>query len=186
MCAGKSIGLFGGSFDPPHKGHIVAAREALEKAKLDEIVFVPANVSPLKVGRMSASNDDRLVMLRLAVADEPRFKVSDYELRRSGVSFTIDTVRHFRAAHPDDELAFIIGADAFATLHQWKDADELKKLCGFVVVERTHPASSTEIRKCFAGDETSCEVAKLRNCEIINAFLSPAVAEYIRRHKLYI
>ena len=94
------VGLFGGSFDPVHNGHLAAARRAREAGGLDEVVFIPAAASPLKVGRMVAPDADRLAMLRLAIADESAFSVSDYEIAKAGVSYTIDTVRHFEAAWP--------------------------------------------------------------------------------------
>jgi nicotinate-nucleotide adenylyltransferase len=146
MCAPEpvsrevKIGFLGGSFDPVHFGHLVAARDACEQCALDRVVFVPAAQAPLKPATTRASAADRLALLRAAVADEPRFAVSDYELRRGGVSYTIDTVRHFRTAFPGARLNWIIGADQLAQLPRWREIAALGRLVAFIVLERPgHP-----------------------------------------------
>ena len=184
----KIIGLFGGSFDPPHNGHISAARTALEKAGLAAVVFVPARVSPLKIGQMRAPDDARLEMLRLAIADEPRFSVSDIELRRPGVSFTIDTIRHFISENPSDDFALIIGADSLATFHHWKESDEIARLCRIIVLARDGFPNETDftIIRDFDSPVSSTEIRRrLAASEPLGDFLPPAVAGYIRRHGLY-
>ena len=185
------IGLFGGSFDPPHNGHISAARAALEKAGLAAVVFVPARISPLKIGQMRAPDADRLAMLRLAVADEPRFRVSDFELLRPGVSFTIDTVRHFISENPDDEFHLIIGADSLATFHHWKDADEIARLCRIIILARDGSPHSDNAEFTFVND-FDCPVSSTEIRRIVSSsapipadYIPPAVAGYIRRHALY-
>jgi nicotinate-nucleotide adenylyltransferase len=130
------IGFLGGSFDPVHFGHLVAARDACEHCMLDRIILVPAARAPLKATAAAASPEDRLAMLRAAVVDEPRFSVSDHELRRGGVSFTIDSVRHFAAEFPGAQLYWIIGADQVARLPRWKEIVELASAVEFVVVGR--------------------------------------------------
>jgi nicotinate-nucleotide adenylyltransferase len=134
--AGVKIGFLGGSFDPVHFGHLVAARDACEHCGLDRVILVPAARAPLKSRAATASPADRLAMLRAAVAAEPRFSVSDHELRRGGVSFTIDTVRHFAAEFPGAQLFWIIGADQVARLPRWKDIAVLTRLVEFAVVGR--------------------------------------------------
>jgi nicotinate-nucleotide adenylyltransferase len=133
---GVKIGFLGGTFDPVHFGHLVAARDACEHCGLDRVILVPAARAPLKARAAAASPADRLAMLRAAVADEPRFTVSDHELRRGGVSFTIDTVRHFAAEFPGARLFWIIGADQAARLTRWKDIVALTRLVEFAVVGR--------------------------------------------------
>jgi nicotinate-nucleotide adenylyltransferase len=130
------IGLFGGSFDPVHNGHLAAARKAREAGGLDEVVFIPAATSPLKIGHMVASDADRLAMLRLALAGEAAFSVSDYELAKSGVSYTIDTVRHFTSAWPEARIVLILGADSLATLFQWREAQALVDSCEILTLAR--------------------------------------------------
>src|SRR5204862_4088430 len=105
------IGLFGGTFDPIHWGHLRSAEEVREAFRLDRIIFIPASIQPLKSGAASAGAD-RLAMARLATADNRTFTVSDIELKRPGKSFTIDTLRYFAAARPKGSIFFIIGMDA--------------------------------------------------------------------------
>lgn len=131
------VGLFGGSFDPVHNGHLAAARTALAFGRLDRVIFIPASVSPFKQDDMQAAGVHRLEMLRLATASEPRMCISDVEILQSGVSYTIDTVRHFLAVLPGVKLFFIIGADALVSLHQWKEVQTLVRLCDFITLSRS-------------------------------------------------
>jgi nicotinate-nucleotide adenylyltransferase len=130
------IGFLGGSFDPVHFGHLMAAQDAYEQQKLDRLVLVPAAQAPLKPNDVQSSADDRLAMLRAAVEWDRRFEVSDFELRRGGVSYTIDSARHFRALYPQDDLYWIIGGDQLPQLHLWKDIAELARIVEFVFLER--------------------------------------------------
>ena len=131
------IGFLGGSFDPVHFGHLLAAQDARERHGLDRVVLVPAFHVPLKpADEPRASAGDRLAMLRAAVAGDPRFEVSDFELNRGGVSYTIDSARHFRGLYPEAELYWIIGGDQLARLPLWKDIAGLGKLICFIVMER--------------------------------------------------
>lgn len=130
------IGFMGGSFDPVHFGHLVAAQDALERGGLDRLVFVPAAQAPLKPGAPGASAEERLAMLRAAVADDVRFEASDHEIAKGGVSYTIDTVRAMRVEFPGAELAWVIGADQAGRLHEWREISELAKLVEFVVLAR--------------------------------------------------
>jgi nicotinate-nucleotide adenylyltransferase len=130
------IGFMGGSFDPVHFGHLVAAQDALERGKLDRLVFVPAAQAPLKPGVVQAPAEARLGMLRAALDGDARFEVSDYEMWKGGMSYTIDTVRHLRECHPGDELAWVIGADQVERLHLWREIDELVTLVEFIVLAR--------------------------------------------------
>lgn len=132
----KRIGILGGSFDPVHLGHLAMAREALCRLSLDRLWFVPAKVSPLKPYQMRVSDEDRLNMLRLAVRGELRMGVSDRELRRGGVSYTVDTIRRWKADCPDDELFFVAGMDSLLSLWRWKSPLELLSLCRFATFRR--------------------------------------------------
>ena len=127
------VGIFGGTFDPVHVGHLAIANAALESVPLDRVVFVLARRSPLKERGPVAGEADRLAMLELAVAGEPRFSVSRIELERDGPSYTVDTLESFAGA---DELFLILGGDAIAELPRWKDPDRIARLATLVVAER--------------------------------------------------
>ncbi|MBQ7722493.1 MAG: nicotinate-nucleotide adenylyltransferase [Kiritimatiellae bacterium] len=128
--------LLGGSFDPVHRGHIAMAKAALRLLPVDGLVFIPTAFSPLKDEKARATDADRLAMLRLAVADEPRFSVTDMEITRGGVSYTVDTLREWRRLHPADEIFFIAGMDSLLTLRKWREPLEIVNLCRFVAFRR--------------------------------------------------
>ena len=130
------LGLYGGSFDPVHLGHLLVAHAALEELALDRLVFIPAAQSPFKPGTQPAPAPIRVRMLRLALAGEPRFDVDERELQRGGVSYTVDTVREYAARHPGAELCWLIGADHVPTLRQGRDAETLAGLVQFIVIPR--------------------------------------------------
>lgn len=130
------LGLYGGSFDPVHLGHLLVAHAALEELALDRLVFIPAAQSPFKPGSQPASATLRVRMLRLALAGESRFEVDESELRRGGVSYSVDTVREFAARHHRAELCWLIGADHVPTLPKWREAETLAQLVEFVVIPR--------------------------------------------------
>src|SRR4051812_21402900 len=120
----RRTGLFGGSYDPIHLGHLILAREALEQLGLDRVIFIPAAISPHKLHREPAPAETRLEMVRVAIEGEPGFEVEDCELGRGGPSFTIDTVRWLRERHPGDEFFYFIGDDNLAKLDTWLEIDE--------------------------------------------------------------
>jgi nicotinate-nucleotide adenylyltransferase len=163
----ERVGIFGGSFDPVHLGHLILAEAALEALDLDRIIFIPAGISPFKQDRPpGATAEQRLSMLHLAVEGEQRFSVDDRELRREGPSYTIDTVQSLMGDHPGVRFIFLIGADNLKDLSSWRSIGELMNLvdfalldrgdaeatrdCGFPVVRRRIDLSSTEIRERFA------------------------------------
>jgi nicotinate-nucleotide adenylyltransferase len=130
------IGFLGGSFDPIHFGHLMAAQDAFEQFKLDRLFLVPAAQTPLKPSDAKSKIEDRLAMLKASVEWDSRFEMSDFELKRGGISYTIDSARHFKALYPTDELYWIIGGDQLPKLHLWKDISELAKLVEFIFLER--------------------------------------------------
>ena len=131
------IGLFGGTFDPIHWGHLRSAEEVSEAFGLDRLYFIPASVPPHKRGQTATPARDRLQMVRLGAAGNPRFSVSTVEIARPGVSFSIDTVREFAAKkRRGDSLFFIIGLDAFREIGSWKDFAGIFPLCNFIVTSR--------------------------------------------------
>jgi nicotinate-nucleotide adenylyltransferase len=131
------IGLFGGTFDPIHWGHLRSAEEVRETFGLDRVYFIPAAVPPHKRGQTTTPAQDRLQMVRLAVAGNAKFSASTAELARAGVSYSIDTIREFAASlAPGDSLFFIIGLDAFREIGTWKNFADIFPLCNFVVTSR--------------------------------------------------
>lgn len=130
------IGFLGGSFDPVHFGHLIAAQDAYEQYQLDRLILMPAAQAPLKPNDVQSSADDRLTMVRRAVEWDHRFEVSDYELKKGGISYTIDSARHFRRLFPHDDLYWIIGGDQLPKMHLWKEVAELAQLVEFIFLER--------------------------------------------------
>ena len=183
----KKIGVYGGSFDPIHHGHLILAREARETLDLEKIIFVPAAVSPFKGRESAASAEMRLLMLRAAIEGEEGFVIDDCELRRPPPSWTIDTVSEIQQRETDSQIYLLIGEDNVATLHCWRQFDELKQMVRFVVLDRTGShtqgtyqtvrrkidISATEIRKRVARGQS------------IHYLVPPAVEEIIQRQKLY-
>lgn len=154
---GFSIGLFGGSFDPVHNGHVGIARRAIAAFGLDRLIVIPAAVSPFKTETPPVHAYDRLALVRLAFADVPKVVVDDRELRRGGISYAIDTVREIAAENPGAKLIFLIGEDSVAGLPRWKNYDELQRLCTFRSFPRT-PESSTEVRRRLAVGESIADL----------------------------
>jgi nicotinate-nucleotide adenylyltransferase len=141
------IGLFGGTFDPIHWGHLRSAEEVSETFGLDHVVFIPASIPPHKRGQTTTPAQDRLAMVRLAVAKNPRFKVSTVEMKRPGVSYSIDTVRHFaERKHRGDSVFFIIGLDAFREIGSWRNFADIFPLCDFIVTSRPGSKDSDPLR----------------------------------------
>ncbi len=130
------LGLYGGTFDPVHLGHLLVAHAAMEELGLDRLVFIPAAQSPFKPGTMPASPALRTRMLRLATVGESQFDVDELELCRGGVSYSIDTARGFTRCQPGAELFWLIGADHVPTLPLWREAEALAELVEFVVIPR--------------------------------------------------
>ncbi len=138
--------MLGGTFDPPHLGHLALARHALQELALDRVLLMPARRSPHKsapaaAGRLHAGARERVEMCRLLVPDEPRIGVGDLELRREGPSYTVDTLRELHAAHPDTSLTFVLGADVARALPTWREPRELLELAELAVAVRTGTAA---------------------------------------------
>ncbi|MCJ8500934.1 nicotinate-nucleotide adenylyltransferase [Desulfatitalea alkaliphila] len=133
----RRVGLFGGTFNPIHRGHLQAAGDVLRRADLERIYFVPSAQPPHKSNGKLAPADDRLAMVRMALADHPRMRVCEAELRRTGPSYSIDTIRAFKAALPEGgRLYFVVGIDAFLEIDTWKACDHLFEETAFIVMSR--------------------------------------------------
>lgn len=130
------MAILGGSFNPIHIGHLLMAQSVLDEGRAGQVVFMPSNLPPHKPHDHLASNDDRLEMVKLAVADNPAFTWSDQELIRGGVSYAVDTLLAWHARLPDEKPAFIIGMDSLLELHTWHRVEELLPLCEFITLQR--------------------------------------------------
>lgn len=185
------IGIFGGSFDPVHHGHLIVGQVAAERLKLDSLRFVPAREQPFKAGQHHTASEHRSAMLSLAVAGAPSLSVDRSELNRSGPSYTVDTLRQLRKQEPDAEFVLLLGADAARELPAWREADRLPELARIVVFGRPGapvpdlprittvevPAigiSATEVRR------------RAREGLSLRYWVPDSVAEYIASHRLYL
>jgi nicotinate-nucleotide adenylyltransferase len=130
------VGILGGTFNPIHYGHLEAAEEVRDRLKLDRVLFIPSFLPPHKHEEDMPSATQRLEMVRLAIAGNPHFKVSDIEVKRGGKSYTIDTIEALLPLYPGAELYFITGLDSFLDIQTWKDWERLLTLCSFVVLSR--------------------------------------------------
>ena len=200
----ERIGVFGGSFDPVHMGHLTIAQDAVEQLELDRLIFVPAAVPPHKQGRTLAEGRHRLAMLELATEANLSFEVSDMELRRGGLSFTFDTMTQIQADHPGAELFFIVGLDSLTILHSWRNVGKLLEMCTVVPFARGGEDAALVARQIqLSGDwetkllermiriheiEISASEIRMRLAEglSIRYLVPPEVEMYIAEHGLYV
>ena len=196
----RRTGIYGGSFDPIHRGHIAAAEAVLQRRALDRLFLVPAASPPHKPGGCVAPFDDRVAMARLAAAPVHGLEVLDIEGRRAGPSYSVETLRELRGLHPDDHFEFLVGADMLADIPHWREPETILKLATIVAFARPGEdladarsifdarfgsdrliiveiplvaASSTEIRWCLARREDAADL------------LPDGVLPYIRERRLY-
>jgi nicotinate-nucleotide adenylyltransferase len=200
------IGLFGGTFDPPHVGHVLAASDACDALQLDTLYFVPAAQQPLKQGRHHASAMDRLAMTRLMIGDDARFTVDAIEIERAGLSYSVDTLEAFAARAPEDERYFLIGADVVDTFAQWRAPRRVAELARLAVMQRVAAERPVEkaallgALRAITGDDLPAPVAlesrrvdvssteireRVRMGRSIHGFVPDAVARYITERGLY-
>lgn len=191
MTRAPHLALFGGSFDPVHRGHLEIARRAVDALELDEVRFLPCRLSPHKLDHPPSPGDHRLAMLRLATAGLPWAVVDDFELRAPPPSYSSRTVREMRRRHPGTRLFWIVGADQWRSLPTWREPETLAAELEFIVFARDgrpepregwrmhhiagdHPASSSAIREA------------VRAGRDVSAWLPEGVGDYIRAHRLYL
>jgi nicotinate-nucleotide adenylyltransferase len=189
------IGIFGGTFNPPHLGHLIVAESVCEQLRLDKLFFVPSFISPHKRKREQKLALHRLRMVRLAIKKNPRFDFSDLELKRKGVSYTYTTVETFHRNYPGCRLFLIIGADNFVEFHTWKNPRRIVELASLVVMNRTIHESrkankefSKSVRLASVPDIqiSSSEIRKMvRRHKSIQYLVPQTVLQYVERHKLY-
>lgn len=188
------IGLYGGSFDPVHRGHLLVAQAAIEELGLARLFFIPAAQSPFKPEQPPAPDAVRLQLLRLALAGKTNCEVDEQEIRRGGVSYTIDTLRDYGRRFPDAELFYLIGADNAAKLPQWRAAGELARLAEFVVMPRPGGAEPHfpapfrgRILKGFPFGVSSSQIrSRVRRGLPVDDLVPSAVAGMIRAARLYL
>ncbi len=188
----ERLGILGGTFDPPHIGHLLAASGALEALGLSGLMLIPAWRQPLKSGAETAGAEHRLAMTRLLAAADPRLGVDAIEIERGGLSYTVDTVRAYRTRHPNVEFDLLMGADTADTLPQWREPEALAGLVRVVVLtrgtdDRPLPAGFKAMRLATRRvDLSATEVReRVRAGLPIRGFVTDAVADYIETHQLY-
>jgi nicotinate-nucleotide adenylyltransferase len=185
------LGIFGGTFDPIHHGHLILAHDALEQAKLDAVLFVPCAKSPFKHSNPHIPDVHRLAMLRLALKGEPRFWLSRCELERPGPSYAIDTADEIAEAFPKAQLSWLIGADQLARLDEWHRWPELRERVKFILLQRGPEALKDEPVLCLPRprriDISATEIRhRVKSRLSIDHLVPPSVAAYIERQGLYL
>lgn len=191
----RRIGIMGGTFDPIHNGHLVAASEVAWVYDLDEVIFVPTGRPAFKLGKNVTNAEDRYLMTVIATASNPKFTVSRVDIDRPGVTYTIDTLRDIRALNPDAELFFITGADAVAEILKWKEARSMFGLAHFVAVTRPGYTSPEHMRVQVEVDTLEIPALAISSTDVRHRvslgepvwYLVPdGVVQYIAKHGLYI
>lgn len=188
------IGILGGTFDPIHQGHLLLAKKALAQLRLDLVLFMPAFVPPHKKSKRDILPAPyRFEMVKLAVAEEPKFKVSDLEMNRADVSYTVDTLRELKSIYPQSEFYLIVGADNLKFMDDWHEPDQIKKMARLVVAPR--PGSSLLGHKDNDFEELKMQDVPISSSEIRELFrkaepiptgvLPEKVQAYILKNKLY-
>lgn len=204
------IGLLGGTFDPPHLGHLLAASDAFEQLALDRLVWIPAAQQPLKRVGHAATAADRLAMVQLLTADDPRFTVDAIEIERAGLSFTVETLEAYARTAPDDERYLLLGTDVVQTFAKWKEPRRIAALARLAILDRSlgngdfsgavEKAAVLGAIRAVTGDDVPAPVAldtrrvDLSSTEIreraragrsLHGFVPDTVARYIGDHALY-
>ncbi|MEB1808148.1 MAG: nicotinate-nucleotide adenylyltransferase [Bacillaceae bacterium] len=188
----RKIGILGGTFDPPHIGHLLIAQEVLEQCKLDEIWFMPANIPPHKKNDEVSSVTDRIEMVTKAIEGVEQFTVSTVELERNGPSYTVDTLKELKMKLPDVEFYFIIGGDMIEQLHTWERIDELFEYVTFVGLQRPGYSQSSKYAEKLQlltipqVDISSSDIReRLKEGRSIRYFVPEQVRQFIEERQLY-
>ena len=186
------LGILGGSFDPPHLGHLIPAIDAAESLGLDGVRFVPAWEQPFKIGRATATAAQRLEKTQRLIHGIPGFAVDRSEIDRGGLSYSVDTVAQMAAANPTAELVLLLGGDAYALFEQWREPERIRALASIAVLQRggdaapTLGASPVQVLKTRRVDISSTELrARVADGRTIRGFTPDAVADYVAEHRLY-
>lgn len=195
--AARRIGLFGGTFDPPHLAHLAVAEAARDQAGLATVIWIPSATSPFKSDREGTAPPHRVAMVRLATRDNPAFEVSTIEIERGGLSYTVDTLEQIALEHPRAELRLIVGEDGLAGFPRWRNPERILELAGLLVYpRRVSNASPIQIPDWVKGRVTSVTAPEIDLSatgirEMVGVgrsvrYLVPdAVREYIIANRLY-
>ena len=196
----KKIGLFGGTFDPPHTGHTALAKATLLNFSLDKIIFIPAGNPPHKTQKRVSDKTHRFEMVKMAIKGEPNFSISDFDIKNEKPNYSYLTIEHFKNEYPDDEIFFIVGADSYRDFPKWKNFPDILSLCTFIVLNRNdadlgeyfkkyceiYPEHKALFSDDFSYDVSSTELReKIKSGENCKNLLPDGVYEYIKKHKLY-
>jgi len=188
------IGVFGGTFDPPHVGHLILAADAIDSLRLDRLIFVPAATQPFKADSPAvASGADRLEMLRLAVGGDPRYAVEDTEIRREGLSYTVETLEGIARQNAGAELFLLVGQDTLAGFSGWKRPARIRELATLAMMQRS--GTTTEESRAPEGvaaistrrvDVSATEIReRLASGKSIRGFVAEPVERFIAARGLY-
>lgn len=190
-----TLGILGGTFNPPHTGHLIVAEAARSELALDKILFIPAAIPPHKIHHDIAAPHHRVEMVRRAVQGNPYFAVSEMEVRRGGVSFTVDTLRQLQREQPDARLFLLIGMDNLPEFLTWRSPESILELATVVVMTRpgfaandVPPDLKGRVRMCpvpTIGIASSAIRARVKEGKSIRYLVADSVRDYIHHHKLY-
>ncbi len=197
------IGIMGGTFDPIHNGHLMIGRQAYEEYHLDEVWFMPSGTPPHKKDHKITEEKDRCAMVNLAISDSPFFRLSDFEVKRAGNTYTAETLRLLAQEYPEHQFYFIIGADSLFQIERWYHPEDVMRRTTLMVAGRDYPQAERTMDEqiafleqkygagilklhCEEMDVASAELRKaIAKKESIERYVPAAVAEYIIKNKLY-
>ncbi|PLT34629.1 nicotinate-nucleotide adenylyltransferase [Bacillus sp. V5-8f] len=186
----KRIGIVGGTFDPPHIGHLIVANEVLDALELDEIRFMPNHVPPHKEKTLNVTDEDRVAMLSYALEGNDFFLIEKIEIERQGTSYTYETIQLLRQREPENDFHFIIGADMIEYLPRWHKIDELMKLVKFIGVKRptynektNYPIMMVDIPEMFISSSAIRD--RIKKGKTVKYLLPEKVIQYIEENDLY-
>jgi nicotinate-nucleotide adenylyltransferase len=195
MANKEKIGILGGTFDPIHIGHLILAEQVKDRLELDGVIFIPCLQPPHKTKRKSSPAKDRFRMIQLAIEGNRSVSVSDIELKRGGLSYTVDTLRQLKNIHPRSQIYFLTGSDMLEEIHTWREPEEIYKLAKIVIATRPgfdkFDPKNRFAKKSLVVEISGVEISssqireKVKKRQSIKYLVPPRVEEYIKKKKLY-